>query len=126
VVKNPFSKQKTQPFGWVFEELASLGNFDYGIRLGTLLALNDLELNLIAFLKTLVALRLYGAVMDEHIGSALLADESKAFRVIEPLNCSLNTSHLHTFPDSFFLGRTTDSPRPNFQNFPWGLHKEIY
>ena len=81
---------------------SSLGHFDYAIGLRAFLALHDFELNLIAFLETLVSLRLYGAVVDEHIRTILLPDESEAFCVIEPLDCAFNARHLHTFPDFLY------------------------
>jgi hypothetical protein len=94
-----FSQQKTQPFrlgyrgGW-----AHLGHFYHAIGLRAFLALHNFELYLIAFLQALVAFRLYGAVMDENIGTVLLANESESFCIVKPLNCAFNACHLHTFP----------------------------
>lgn len=74
--------------------------------LWSLLTLHNLELHFIAFLKALVALGLYGAEMDEHIGTVLLADESKALPIVEPLNCACR--HVCTF---YPFGPGVDTPR---------------
>ena len=71
------------------EELASLGDLDYGICLRAFLTLYDLELHLIAFLKALVAFRLYSAVVDENVRSTFLTDESKTLSVVKPFDGAL-------------------------------------
>src|SRR5688572_4015862 len=62
-----------------------------GLR--TLLALDDLELHLIAFLKRLEAARLDRAVVDEHIGTSLTGDEAESLRVVEPLDRAGDACH---------------------------------
>jgi hypothetical protein len=99
-------KQKTQPGGWVLDKFSiSLGHLGHIVGLRTLLALHDLELYLIALLKTLIAFRLYRAVVDEYIGSTFLTDKSKTLCVVKPLNRAFDSRHLHTFLISFW-GRT--------------------
>jgi hypothetical protein len=118
------SKQKAQPGGWAPERLCSLGQLGHTISLRTFLALHDVKLDLIAFLKAFVSLRLYGAVVNENIGPVILADESETFGVVKPLDCSFNTSRFHAFYVSFW-DRTCEAD-PSFQNFPWGLRKESF
>jgi hypothetical protein len=55
------------------------------VGLGALGSLDDVELHLIAFFETLVALALDGAVMNEDVGSAVAAEEAVALCVVEPL-----------------------------------------
>ena len=55
------------------------------IRLRSLAPLNDVELDLISFVQTLVAIDLNGAVMNEDVCSAFAPDKAVAFRVVEPL-----------------------------------------
>ena len=57
--------------------LPALGSFD------------DVELHRLAFLQTPEAIRLNSREVNENIFAILAADETKALRVIEPLNDSL-------------------------------------
>jgi hypothetical protein len=67
-----------------------------GLR--SLLPVDDLELNLIAFLQTLISLDVDRAVMHEYICTAILTtNEAKAFCVIEPLHGSF---HSHVLSSS--------------------------
>ena len=59
------------------------------IRLRTLAPLNDVELDLISFVQTLVAIALNGAVMNEDVCSAFAPEKAVAFRVVEPLHRTL-------------------------------------
>ena len=118
-------KQKTQPGGWVLDKFSiSLGHLGHIVGLRTLLALHDLELYLIALLKTLIAFRLYSAVVDENVRSTFLTDESKTLSVVEPLDSAFNARHLHTFP--FLFGPNRNNRRPELPDHPWGLRKETY
>src|SRR5208282_523866 len=47
----------------------------------------------VPFLQTLEALHLDRGVMNEHVGSSILADEAIPFRVIEPLHLALKFCH---------------------------------
>ena len=67
--------------------------FGHVLCLRALLALNDFELDVITLLQALVALRLDGAVVDEHVGTIISADEAEALRVIEPFHFSFNSRH---------------------------------
>lgn len=121
--KNPVGSAR---LGWrTIKNDKNLRNLHYALGLRTFLALHDLELHLVAFLQALVAFGFYGAVVNENIRTVFLSDESEALCIVEPFHCAFNARHLHyTFPD-FFLGRTRSEP-VEFQNFPWGLHKETY
>jgi hypothetical protein len=93
-------EQKTQPIGWVLDKFSiSLGQLGHVVGLRTFLALHDLKLHLIAFLKALVAFRLYSAVVDKHVWSTFLTDESKTLSVVKPLYSAFNSRHLHTFSE---------------------------
>lgn len=64
-----------------------------GLR--TLLTLSDLELDLITFLKTLVAFRGDRAVVHEHVRAAIIAsDKAVALGVVKPLDRTFQTFHV--------------------------------
>ena len=48
-------------------------------------SLNDIELDLVAFLEALIAFALDGAVVHEDVGATLAAEESVSLCVVEPL-----------------------------------------
>jgi hypothetical protein len=54
------------------------------IRLGTLRSLDDIELNLIAFFKALIAFALNGAVVNEDVCPAIPAEEAVTLSVVKP------------------------------------------
>ena len=85
--------------------------FGYVGSLRTLLPLHDLELDFVAFLKTLIPFGSDGAVVNEDIRTLISADESVALRVVEPLHGSFQTFHV---PPSFALS-------PERCNIPEGL-----
>lgn len=55
------------------------------VGLRPLCSLNDIELNLIPFFKAFVALALDGTVVNEDVGSTVVAEEAVALCVVEPL-----------------------------------------
>jgi hypothetical protein len=59
------------------------------LGLETLGSLDDLKLDLLAFLEAAEAVALDSGVMNENVLTALTADESKTLGVVEPLNDSL-------------------------------------
>ena len=104
--------------GFMNENLR-LRHFNYCVGLRAFLALDDLELHLIAFLKALISFRLHSAVVDENIRSTFLADKSEALGVVKPLDCSFNTRHFHTFHNVLFW-ETVTAGDPSFQKPPLG------
>ena len=68
--------------------------FGHALRLRALLPLDNFELNIIAFLEALVTLGLDGTVVDEHIGTIIAADETKALCVIKPFHFTFNSRHV--------------------------------
>jgi|WetSurMetagenome_2_1015567.scaffolds.fasta_scaffold34219_4 hypothetical protein len=66
---------------------------DNSIRLGALLSLNDVELNVIALFQRFVSIQLDGRVVNEHIRPVFPPDESVPLRVVEPLDLSFVLSH---------------------------------
>jgi hypothetical protein len=72
---------------------------DDSIRLGTLLALNDIELDLVAFFERFISVQLNRGVVDEHIRPIVATDESVALGVVEPLDFAFVLSH--RLPPSF-------------------------
>lgn len=77
--------------------------------LRALLALHDFELDVITLLQALVALRLDGAVVDEHVGTIVSADEAEALRVIEPFHFTFNSRHDPCSEPSWKNGRQNTS-----------------
>lgn len=71
---------------------------DHGIRLGAFLAVYDIKLDFIAFLKRLVPIELNCRVVNEYIRSVLASDESVTLGVVEPLNLSFVLSHRSYLP----------------------------
>ena len=63
------------------------------VRLGTLLAFYDVELDLIAFLERFVPIQLDRRVVDEYIWPVVTSDESVALGVVEPLDLTFVLSH---------------------------------
>ena len=69
------------------------------IRLRPLAALDDVELDLVAFLEAFVAIALDGAVMHEDVRPAFAPQEAKALRVVEPLHRTLILCQfIHSLP----------------------------
>ena len=68
------------------------------IRLRSLAPLNDVELDLISFVQTLVAFDLNGTVMNEDVYSAFAPEEAVAFRAVEPLHRTLVLRQLSELP----------------------------
>jgi len=83
------------------------------VGLRSLLPLNNLELNRIAFLQGLKALTLDGRVMNENISSAVLADEAISLAIVEPLYLSLKSCHLH--PPSFVFAIAAQLMHPKME-----------
>jgi len=63
------------------------------VRLGTLLALYDIELDFIAFLQRLVSVQLNCRVVNEYIWPVFASDESVALGVVKPLQFTFVLSH---------------------------------
>jgi len=66
---------------------------NYGICLGALLPLHNVEFNFIAFFQRFVPIQLDCRVVDEYIWSVFTSDESVALGVVEPLDLSFVLSH---------------------------------
>ncbi len=81
--------------------------------LGPILALHDFKLNVITLLQAFVAVRLDGAVVDEHIGAVFPTDEAETLCVIEPFNFSFNSRHV------------LNSERPGDTAISWSLPRTI-
>src|SRR5436305_5305239 len=66
------------------------------LRLQALLALRDVELDVLPLVEALVALNLDGGEVDEHVRTSVgRSDEAEALLAVEPLHGAL--SHLSTF-----------------------------
>ena len=59
------------------------------IGLRSFRSLNNVELDLIAFLQAFVAFALNRGVVNEHVGSAIPAQEAVPFCVVEPFHGAL-------------------------------------
>jgi hypothetical protein len=66
---------------------------DYGIRLGTLLAFNYIELDVVAFFERFVPIQLDCRIVDEYIRPVFASDESVALGVVKPLDLPFVLSH---------------------------------
>ena len=71
------------------------------------LSLGDLELYLIALLKTLIAFRGNRAVVHKNIGPIIASDEAVALGIVKPLNRTFHTFHVRPLGHVLFRrGRT--------------------
>jgi hypothetical protein len=75
------------------EGLSNLAGAHHLIGLRTLLALDDIELDVVALFQALVPIHLDRAVVDKYIGSVVTSDKPVPFRVIEPLYFPFVLSH---------------------------------
>jgi hypothetical protein len=69
------------------------------ISLWALLPLNDIEFNVVALFEAFVSIELNCRVVDEDIRTIVTADESIAFRVVEPFDLAFIGSHV-PYPSS--------------------------
>ena len=81
--------------------MGAIAKADYGIRLGAFLALDYIELDVVAFFERFVSVQLDCRVMDEYIRPVLASDESVALGVVKPLDLPFVLSH--SFLPSFSL-----------------------
>ena len=65
----------------------------YCVGLRALLAVYDVEFNLVSLFQRLVSIYLDRGVMYENIGSVFTTDEAETFGVVEPLDCAFVLSH---------------------------------
>jgi hypothetical protein len=63
------------------------------VGLGPFVPLDDVELDLVAFLQTFIAVDLNGRVVDENVWTIVSSDKSEAFGVIEPLDLAFVLRH---------------------------------
>lgn len=73
------------------EEIFSGCRLRYVGRLRPLRPFYDLELNGIALLQRTITVTRDRSVMDKNVGTVVTANESETFRVIEPLDLTLQT-----------------------------------
>jgi len=73
--------------------VGTISEATHGVRLRSLLALYDIELDLIAFLQRLVSVQLYRGVVNEYIWPVFASDESVALGVVKPLHFPFVLSH---------------------------------
>jgi hypothetical protein len=66
---------------------------EYPVCLRTFLALDDVELNIIALFQRLVAIQLNRGIVNEYIRPIVAPDESIAFGVVKPLDLPFVLSH---------------------------------
>src|SRR6185312_1258927 len=67
------------------------------IGLGTLCALDDVELHFVAFLQGFISVQLDRAVVNEHIGTIGPAKESISLGIVEPLYFAFKLRHFRAF-----------------------------
>lgn len=66
----------------------------YLVRLRPLLPLDDVELYIVALFETLISIHLDRAVVNEHIGPVIPANEPVPLGVVEPLHLASVLSHV--------------------------------
>jgi len=69
------------------------GDLGYVRGLRTFLPLDDLELDLVAFLQALIAVDGDGAVMHENVRSTIAAEKTVSFCVVKPLDDAFQPFH---------------------------------
>ena len=103
-------KAHSAPSGWAFWNRSEGPLLDprHVACLRTLLTVDNLELDLIAFLQALISIGVDRAVVHEYIRMTIVAaDKAKAFRIIEPLHGPLQfhfrrppgIAHQHPHPE---------------------------
>ncbi len=98
------------------------GHLHHIASLWPLLPLDDFELYLIAFLKTLIAFAGDRAVVHKDIGTIFTSDESKSLCIVEPLHGSLETRHLLFLRASCYRRRCRRSqPARTLRSSDFGL-----
>lgn len=65
----------------------------YVCGLRTFLAFGDLEIDLIAFLETLIAFGADRAVVNKYVRSICAPDEPVSFSIVEPFDSSVQSFH---------------------------------
>jgi hypothetical protein len=89
----------------------------YAFCLRAFLSLDNFELDIIAFLEALIALRLDGTVVDEHIGPIIPANKAEALCVIEPFHFSFYSRHVPYSRRSLAAIKTCSADRFSFSWF---------
>jgi hypothetical protein len=64
-----------------------------GVRLGSFLALYDVEFDFVTFFQALISVELNCAVVHKHVRTVVSADEAITLRVVEPLDLAFVLSH---------------------------------
>jgi hypothetical protein len=86
-------RQNTRLYALLGSAVGAVPKANYGIRLRSLLALNNIELDLIALFERFVPVQLNCGVMNEYIWPVFTSDESVALGVVKPLHLTLVLSH---------------------------------
>jgi len=73
--------------------MGSISEANHSIRLRSLLALYDIELDFVAFLQRFVSVQLNRGVVNEYIWPVFASDESVALGVVKPLHFPFVLSH---------------------------------
>ena len=73
--------------------MSSVPEANHSICLGAFLALDDVELDLIAFFERFVSVQLNRRVMDKYVRPVFASDESVALGVVKPLDLTFVLSH---------------------------------
>ena len=89
------------------------------LRRGTLVTLNDVELDTVALVQSLEAITLDCRVVNKTVfGTIILRDETEALGVVEPLNCTL--CHCNRIPlfEAFRLALHNSGNSPDTSTTP--------
>jgi hypothetical protein len=89
----PLSGGLTHAHGALCGAVGGIPKADYGIRLRAFLALNYVELDLVAFFERFVSVQLNRGIVDENIRPIFASDESVALGVVKPFHLTFVLSH---------------------------------
>jgi len=84
--------------------MGAVSETNHGICLRTLLALDNVELDFIAFFERFVSVQLNRRVMNEHIWPVFASDESIALGVVKPLDLTFVLSSHRLLPSLGLAG----------------------
>ena len=86
--------------------MSSVPEANHSICLGAFLALDDVELDLIAFFERFVSVQLNRRVMDKYVRPVFASDESVALGVVKPLDLTFVLSSHRLLPSFVSYGES--------------------
>jgi len=78
---------------WLGSRCLAVSETNHSVCLWSLLAFDDIKLDIVAFFQRLVSVQLNCRVVNEHIRSIFTSDEAVSLGVVKPLDLSFVLSH---------------------------------